>query len=494
MSASINRRAFMGSAAATAVAAGFKPDFALAKDSFSGLDALAQATLVRKKQVTSLELVDAAIARIQSVNPKINAVVTELFDKARAQAKTKLPGSPLSGLPYLIKDLNDIAGERATSGSRFMDKHIGTKTALMPARAIAAGMVVVGKSNTPEFGLMASTESIELGACHNPWNLGYSTGGSSGGAAAAVASGMVPVAHASDGGGSIRIPASCCGVFGMKPSRGRMNFGVNEKLPGDIAVENCVSRSVRDSAMVFSLSEDASAQAPLKPTGFVSGPSAKRLKIAFSTLSYYGTEPHADVKAAVEASAKLCRDLGHEIIEVKNPVHGQAFIDAFLTVWASGPANLVQLATSMKLKPEDVFEPWTLGLAEYFAKKPKDALEKSLAVFKQSEAAVDRFMTQYDAWLTPVLASTPPKLGEQAPTVPFATLYDRIIKYVAYTPLHNVAGTPAMSVPLGTGSDGLPIGSQFAAAKGGEGLLYALAYELEKAQPWAGKHAGVWAG
>jgi amidase len=495
MNTPINRRAFVGSAVATAFAAGLmKPRFAFAKDAFSGIDAVGQAALVRDKKITSLELVDAAIARIESANPKINAVVAEYFDKARKQAKTALPASPLSGMPYLIKDLNDINGEIATSGSRLMAKHIGTENSLLAQKAIDAGMIVLGKSNTPEFGLMASTESMLLGACHNPWNPAYSTGGSSGGAAAAVASGMLPVAHASDGGGSIRIPASCCGVFGMKPSRGRMNFGEKEKMPGDIAVENCVSRSVRDSAMVFSLSEDTSAHAQFKPTGFVSGPAKQRLKIAFSTLSYNGKQPHDDVKASIEATAKLCRGLGHEIIEVKNPVSGQEFVDAFLTVWASVPAQLVELAISLKLKPEAVLEPWTMGLAEFFAKQPKDALAKSLAYFKKVETAMDAFMAQYDAWLTPVLSSTPPRLGEQAPTVPFDTLYERITSYVAYTPIHNVAGTPAMSVPLGWGKNGLPIGSQFAAAKGNEGLLYALAYELELANGWAGKHAAVWVG
>jgi amidase len=495
MNLPINRRTFIGSAVAATFATGLlKPKYVDAKDAFSGIDAVGQAALVHGKKVTSLELVDAAIARIQSGNPKINAVISEYFDKARQHAKTTLPASPMSGMPYLIKDLNDVKGEVATSGSRLMAKHLGTENSLMAQKAIDAGMIVVGKTNTPEFGLLASTEGILLGACHNPWNPDYSTGGSSGGAAAAVASGMLPVAHASDGGGSIRIPASCCGAFGMKPSRGRMNFGDKEKMPGDIAVENCISRSVRDSAMMYSLSEDTSPNALFKPTGYVDAPSKKRLKIAFSTLSYFGKEPHEDVKASIGATALLCKGLGHEIIEVKNPVSGQEFTDAFLTVWASGPAQLVQLAMSLKLNPDAVLEPWTISLAEYFAKKPKDAFAKSLAYFKEIEATTDAFMSQYDAWLTPVLSSTPPKLGEQAPSVPFDTLYERVTGYVAYTPIHNVAGTPAMSVPLGWSKNGLPIGSQFAAAKGNEGLLYGLAYELEQAQPWAGKHGAVWVG
>jgi len=493
MSKTLSRRAFMGTAAATAAAlATTRPSFA--KDAYSGLDAMAQAALVRDKQANSLELVDAAIARIQAVNPKLNAVVAEFFDKARAQAKTAKPGGSLSGMPYLIKDLNDVKGEIATSGSRIMAKHVGAENSLMAQKAIDAGMIILGKTNTPEFGLMASTESLLLGPCHNPWDPTRSTGGSSGGAASAVASGMLPVAHASDGGGSIRIPASCCGVFGLKPSRGRMNFGSKEKMPGDIAVENCISRSVRDSAMVFALSEDVSPKAPLKPTGFVSGPSKKRLKIAFNTLSYYGAEPSPDVKASLEATAKLCTDLGHTVVEATNPVQGETFVDSFLTVWASGPAQLVALAHGLKVKPEDVLEPWTLGLADFYMKKPRDALSKSLAYFRTVQLQTDAFFTHCDVWLTPVLSATAPKLGEQAPTVPFDVLYDRIVHYVSYTPIHNVAGTPAMSVPLGWGKDGMPIGSQFAAARGNEAMLYALAYELEQAQPWAQKHGVVWGG
>jgi amidase len=492
--ASINRRTLMSTAAVSVlVGIATKPSAAEARDAYSGYDALGQAALVRSRQATSLELVDAAIARIEAVNPQLNAVVTNMFDEARAKAKTALPQSALSGVPYLIKDLYDIVGERTTSGSRFRAHFIADKTDPMPQRAIDAGLVIVGKTNTPEFGLLATTESLLLGSCHNPWNLDYSTGGSSGGGAAAVAAGLVPVASASDSGGSIRIPASCCGVFGMKPSRGRMALGPS-RLAGNINVQNCVSRSVRDSAMVFCLSEDMSAGAALKPVGFVAGPSKKRLKIAFSTANYFGTEPHPDVKAAVEASAKLCGGLGHEIVVVKNPVRGEAFVGAFTTVWASIAARLVALAQSNKLDPQDVFEPWTLGLAEFLAKKPDDALADALAVFKQTELQIDAFLEPYDAWLTPVLSAPPVRLGEQAPTVPFATLYDRTMSYVAYTPLHNVAGTPAMSVPLGMSEDNLPIGSQFAAAKGAEGLLFALAYELEQAQPWSRRTSPVFAG
>jgi amidase len=489
----ITRRDLVGSSAALAIVAS-STTLAHAEADVTNLDAVGMAAAVRNKQVTPLELVDAAIARIQAANPKVNAVVAEFFDKARARAKAKLPNGPMAGVPYLIKDLNDVKGERTSDGSRLMAKNIAKTNGSLTQTALEAGMIIVGKSNTPEFGLMASTESALLGTCHNPWNLDYSTGGSSGGSAAAVACGMVPVAHASDGGGSIRIPASCCGVFGMKPSTGRMQLTNDERQPAGISVENCESRTVRDSAAIFALSEDTSANAPLKPIGFVSAASKRRLKIAFSTMGDNGKPPHPDVKAAVEATAKLCSGLGHTIVEAKSPIEGERFADAFLTVWASGAADLVNLAKSFKAKPEDVLEPWTLGLAEFYAKKPKGALQQSLAYFHVVEQQIAQFFTRYDTWLTPVLSSPPPKLGEQAPTVPFPILYDRIVAYAAYTPVHNVAGTPAMSVPLGMSANGLPIGTQFAAAKGNEALLYALAYELEQAQPWAGKHPPVWAG
>jgi amidase len=492
--AMMTRRGVMGSASAALTAATLKPRFAHAVDDFTTMDAVGMEAAIRRKQVTPRELVDAAIARIEAVNPKLNAVVTESFDKARARAQTKLPDGPLAGVPYLIKDLNDVKGERTTNGSRLTAKVIATANGTISDRVLEAGMIILGKTNTPEFGLMASTESLLLGPCRNPWNTDYSTGGSSGGAAAAVASGMVPAAHASDGGGSIRIPASCCGLFGLKPSTGRMRLVGLEREPAGISVENCVSRTVRDSATIFALSEDTSTNAPLKPVGFVSGPSKQRLKIAFSMVGDTGKEPHPDIRAAVEATAKLCRNLGHDIVLAKSPVDAEHFTDAFLTVWASGPADLVKLAKSQKLKPEDVLEPWTLGLAEFYAKKPKNALAQSLAYFRTVEAQIAEFFTEYDAWLTPVLSTPPPRLGEQAPTVPFATLYDRIVGYATYTPVHNAGGTPAMSVPLGMSANGLPIGSQFAAAKGNEALLYALAYELEQAQPWAAKHPPIWTG
>ncbi|MEQ8379013.1 amidase [Parvibaculum sp.] len=457
------------------------------------LDATAQGDLVRKGELTALDLVEAGISRIEQVNGQVNAVVATFYDKAREAAKGKLPQGPFTGVPNLVKDLDNLKGTSATSGSRFLAQNVSPETDPIIAGKENAGFVMVGKSNTPEFGLLGTTESLLLGACNNPWNLAHSPGGSSGGAAAAVASGMVPVAHATDGGGSIRIPASCCGVFGLKPSRGRIELG-ERQLPGDIGFQHCVSRSVRDSATLLDATERKGSAAVLPPVGRVEGPGKKRLRIAFGTMDYKGREPAADVKAAIEDVAKLCADLGHEVIPAKNTIDGNAFEDAFLAAWASGPAELVALVKQMGLEPDAVLEPWTLGLADLYNSKPKGTLENALAHFEKITAETVSFMKDYDVWLTPVLATTPPRTGEQAPTVPFDTLYERVFNYVTYTPLHNVVGTPAMSVPLSWSAAGLPIGAQFAASPGQERVLLELAFELEQARPWADRYPPVFAG
>ncbi|MGX1199348.1 amidase [Parvibaculum sp. MBR-TMA-1.3b-4.2] len=462
-------------------------------DELAKLDATAQAELVAKGEASPLELVEAAIARIEKVNPQVNAVVTTFYDKAREEAKAGPAKGPFTGVPNLVKDLDNLKGTKATSGCRLLAENISPETDPVIAGFEAAGFVMLGKSNTPEFGLLGTTESVLLGPCNNPWNLEHSPGGSSGGAAAAVASGMVPLAHATDGGGSIRIPASCCGVFGLKPSRGRIELG-ERQLPGDIGFQHCVSRSVRDSATALAVSEKQGANAVLPPVGRVEGPGKKRLKIAFSTADYTAREPDADVKAATESVAKLCEELGHEIVPATSEVNGEAFKDAFLAAWASGPSQLLALVKQMGLDPEAVLEPWTIGLANLFDSKPADTLEKALAEFAIVTAETASFMADYDVWLTPMLSAAPPKTGEQGPSVPFDTLYERVFNYVTYTPVHNVAGTPAMSVPLSWNEAGLPIGAQFAAPLGQERVLLELAYELEQARPWADKYPPVFAG
>jgi len=482
----LSRRSFLavtaGAAFATA-AAWPRVSLGLSPGDLDSLDALAQAELVRTKQVSALELVDACIARIERINPQINAVVTTFFDVARAAAKRPLPASPLSGVPYLIKDLVGFKGQRETDGSRMFANLISTDTSPAAAAAVQAGLVVLGKTNTCEGGWLPSTESLMFGAVHNPWNLDYSAGGSSGGAAAAVASGMLPIAHATDAGGSIRMPASCCGVFGLKPSRFRIPDP--DPLPGATDVEFCVSRSVRDSAMMLSVSEDRGRHAPLKPVGFVNAASPTRLKIAFCTQNMFGLEPDPEVKAITEDTAKLCASLGHEVIEVHNPIDGERFKSAFTVLWALGPQLALSMANKKHLDPRAVLEPWTLELAALAAKNSKAVVRQALDYLNEVQKQYESFMAPYDAWLTPVLFSPPPRLGVLAPTVDFETLQARVSEYVSYTPLHNAAGAPAMSVPLHRTVAGLPVGSQFAAKAAGEATLLSLAYELERARPWA---------
>ena len=457
-------------------------------DSLARLDGIGQAELVARGELTAAELIEAALRRSAALDGSLNAIVTKSFDRALARAANGPIGGPFAGVPYLLKDLTDYAGVRCTQGSRLFAERISADTPPFVQRSEEAGLIVLGKSNTPEFGLLPSTESLALGPCRSPWDVLRSTGGSSGGAAAAVAAGLVPLAEASDGGGSIRIPASCCGVFGFKPSRSRMLADASGTSAGDLDVHHCVSRSVRDSALLLALTERSDTAASLPPVGYVSGPAPRRLRIALSTRSTLGEEPDPEVRAATEAAGRLCAELGHAVSEGAPDVSGETFSEHFLTRWAQGPAQLVeQLTAAGSGSALALLEPWTLGLAEEFSRKPLGSLQAALSYFAALERTVDEFFAGVDVWLTPVLATPPPPLGELAPDVPFATLRERCIRYVSYTPIHNVAGTPAMSVPLAWSAGGLPIGVQFAARRGDEATLLGLAYELEAARPWAGR-------
>lgn len=464
-------------------------------DTFLHIDATAQAELVRSGAVTPLELVDAAIARIEALDGQLNAVTIRLFDRARKAASGPLPGGPFRGVPFLIKDLSAVSGATLSYGCRMFAGNRAVHNEAITARALQAGFIILGKTNTAEFGLLPTTEPLLWGPTHNPWNLAYSAGGSSGGSAAAVASGMVSIAQGGDGGGSIRIPASCCGLFGLKPSRGR-TVPTMRKTPGDTAVNLCLSRSVRDTARFLEISEQRGKAAVFPPLGFVAGPSPRRLRIAWSSANLLGQEPEPEVRAALDDAVKLCASLGHTVEEAAPRVDGEEGIRNFLAFWAHGPSLLVRNFWMLRLKTLStkpitaLLEPWTLGLADWFdteERRNPGMLARATAFFRNAGAEMDTFFSRYDVHLTPVLRRLPAKLGEFAPTVPFATLLDRCIGHITYTPLHNAVGTPAMSVPLSMSADGLPIGTHFAARKGDERTLLELAYELEQAQPWAGR-------
>jgi amidase len=467
---------------ATAIAKD-SPTAVASMSSFARLDATSQAQLVAKGEVTPLELLEDAIRRIETLNPKINAVVLSLFDQARTAARGPLPDGPFKGVPYAIKDEFDLKGTRRTAGSRLLANNISTETSPIVARSIAAGFLVLGKTNMPEFGLNATTESIFLGTCRNPWNLEHSSGGSSGGTAAAVASGMLPIASAADGGGSIRIPASCCGVFGFKPSRGRMVGSGDD--PGQIGVDHAISRSVRDSASLFAWNERQDANARLPAIGLISSPSSARRTIGFSTKDVLGLEPTAAVKAEIERTAQHCRTLGHRVEEATLPVDGHELMKNFVVLWGHDGDRIVNLAKSMGVRPDDVLEPWTLYLSEHFGSQPPQAIHAAFYYFAELSRRFDDFFQRYDLMLSPVLHSEAPPLGYLGPQTPPEVMLDRLRTYVSYTPVYNVTGLPAMSVPLGLSPSGLPIGSHFASRLGNDRMLFELAYELEQSAPWA---------
>ncbi|MFP3943503.1 MAG: amidase [Alphaproteobacteria bacterium] len=508
----MNRRAFMGSVAASALAAACKPQEnggeavsadpsspaappepaadAAAADPFARLDGTAQAELVARGEVTPLELVDAAIARLERFEPKLNVLISERFEAARKEAQTgTLPAGPFRGVPWLLKDIIPYPGLPYTIGSRMNANVVPDTAPPFVKRIEGAGLMVLGKTNTPEYGLMATTEPLLSGPTHNPWSLEHSPGGSSGGSAAAVAAGLVPFAHATDGGGSIRIPASCCGLFGLKPSQGRQVGDGRPPQDVPLSVGHCVSRSVRDSARLLSVTERKGDKAVFPPTGGVEGPSKRRLKIAFSLKAAEGVTIHPEVKAATESAAALCSELGHEVGEAHLPVDPDEFGYHFFVNWAGAAAGIARGYREATGRDADdtVLEPFTLGLAAWFAEQPDGAYEKAVAYLNGTWERLAPFFEAYDVTLTPVLAKPPVRIGEQAPTVDFDTAYERITGYVAFTPVQNAAGMPAMSVPLAWSAGGLPIGTHFSAARGDERTLLELAYELEQARPWADK-------
>jgi amidase len=452
-------------------------------------DATAMAAAIKRGELSPTEAVESAIRRAEALQGTLNIIVNSDFDRALDKAKAG-PTGPFAGVPFLVKDLIDYKGLPTRAGSQ-------ANRMAPPARIQApncdafdrAGLVVIGKSATPEFGFLPTTEPVSTGLTHNPWDLTRSSGGSSGGSAAAVAAGIVPAAHATDGGGSIRIPSSHCGLFGLKPSRARIDDFEDKVGVTAIGVEHAVTRSVRDSAALFALTEAQGPKAAFPPIGMVDGPAKKRLRIGVMLANGAGHSPQPEVVAANEHAAKLVASLGHRIDYVRLPYDGGQFIQDFLLLWAAGAqsaAGRVQKATGRKVD-DTMLEPFSLGLVEMAARtKPQD-LGAAVKRLEANALAYDTWFGayQFDMVLSPVLSSGPPKLGEVGPLVPFDTLVARLIEYVGYTPIHNIAGSPAMSVPLYWTPDGLPIGTMFAARAGQERMLFELAYELEAAAPWA---------
>ncbi len=464
------------------------------------LDATAQAELVRTGQATPLELVDDAIARIEKVDDELNAVIHPLFDKARRQAQEPLPDGPFKGVPILFKDLAcGVQGDPYHLGTRFLkraDWH-ATYTDNLAQKFLDAGFVCVGRTNTPEMGLVPTTEPVAYGPTRNPWNTARTTGGSSGGSAAAVASGMVAVAHANDGGGSIRIPASCCGLVGLKPSRGRTSLGPRSSpILSLLTNELCVSRSVRDTAGVLDavhgsfVGDTVAAPLPGRPYANEVDADPGRLRIAVLTHNPLETgDIHPDCVAAANDTAALLESLGH-YVEATYPkeLADQAIVNHFTVLWSAElAADLAAFESALgrKLDGNDV-EALTLALAEIGnATTAVQYIEAQTACDSLGKAVAAWMDDSWDLILTPTLGEPPADLGWlQTPEEPLLG-FARAATFVPFTPLTNITGQPAISLPLSWNADNLPIGSHLIAEYGREDLLLRVASQLEQARPWA---------
>lgn len=480
---------------------------------------MALGELVRRHEVKPIELVDAAIERIELLNPRLNAVVTKLYEQAREQARMPLPAGRVSGVPMLLKDLlSTVAHSPFTSGSRLYRGFVPDYDAELVQRYRRAGLLILGKTSTPEFGLLPVTEPVLFGPCRNPWDVRRTPGGSSGGSAAAVASGMVPVAHGGDGGGSIRIPASCCGLFGLKPSRGRNPVGpdASEHWLG-LAVEHVLTRSVRDSAALLDVSAGPETTSPYwapppeRPFFDEIGAPVGKLRIAVSVEPQLTGKVEPDCKRALWDAAALCRELGHTVEEASPVLDADRFAHAFFTVICSSvAAGVERAARSLGRRPtRDELEiaTWLAGLlgAELSAGHALAALQDLQDIAR----GVLRFFERYDVLLTPTLGSPPLRIGELEPQGAEALAHrtivnlglgsvlklkrviqatvNRVFEFIPFTPLANVTGQPSMSVPLFWNAAGLPIGTLFTGRLGAEGQLLRLASQLEMARPWANR-------
>jgi amidase len=478
-------------------------------------DGLALSELVRQKKVTPLELVETAISVIEKHNPALNAVIYKMYDYARAAAQQPLSG-PFCGVPFLLKDLlGTVAGFPTASGNRLLKNRPAGQDSELVRRYKKAGLLILGKTNTPEFGLTPYTEPEAFGASRNPWDLSRTPGGSSGGSAAAVASGMVPLASGGDGGGSIRIPASCCGLFGLKPTRGRVPTGPeNGELWRGFVVEHVITRSVRDSAAML----DAIA-GPDPGTPYIIAPPQRpymhelatdpgRLRIAFTDKPFFGSSVHPDCKKGLEKTVQLLSEAGHTLVEAAPDINGSECAVAFLTILAGEMrADIESTSRLFNRKPRmRDYEPSSFALGLIGKATSASTYARAARMLQKAGRVVGRFFEEYDLLLTPTLAAPPVAVGSLQPKPAERALMQVIgrlragwllnaldiikpiaaqtFEFIPYTPLFNITGQPAMSVPLQWNAEGLPIGMQFVAKWGDEATLFRLAAQLEKIQPW----------
>ncbi len=462
-------------------------------------DAMGLAELVAKGDVSADELLDAALARAAEVNPKVNALIRDLEGEARAAIRAGLPAGPLSGVPYPIKDVSvHMKGVPTGAGSRLFKDVVQERDSSLIALYRKAGLVLFAKTNTPELGLACVTEPAANGITKNPWNLDHTSGGSSGGAAAAVASGIVPAAHGSDGGGSIRIPSSCCGLFGLKPSRGRVSLAPAGEGWGGLSVQHALTRSVRDSAALLDVACIPQPGDPywLTPptTPFLQevGKAPGKLRIAYTTETLTWGENKPEPARAVRDAAALCESLGHYVEEAKPQADYQAMAVNTNTLVTCSIASLLKREGDRRGAPvrRDEVEHLTWSIAESAASIDGVTAAMALQNLHAFSRQLAAFFEQYDVLILSTLAKKPVKHYEVHMDAKDLSDYaERLYSYIPNTQPFNVGGQPAMSVPLSWSDDGLPIGVQFVTKAGGEALLFRLAGQLEQAQPWFDRYA-----
>lgn len=455
-------------------------------DALGDLDAVGLVDALRAGKVSAREVVDAAIARVESVNPTLNGLAYEAFDRARARTELRRPyGGFFDGVPSFLKDNVAVAGMPTMDGTDAWDPRPADSDGDFARAYLGTGLVPLGKTQLSEFGFSASAEHPRLGPVRNPWNTEHTAGASSSGSAAFVAAGVVPIAHANDGGGSIRIPAACNGLVGLKPSRGRLPLDKDmRQMPVRIVHNGVVTRSVRDTAAFYREMERVAANPKLPPIGDITGPGKQRLRIAVCTQSI-AREASPEVSELTFKTAALLEELGHRVTVIDNPVPPR-FKDDFLLYWAllafalvkGGPRTFGESFDRSKL------DNLTLGLEKHAARN-LHRLPLAIARLARVRRITSRLSADQDVLLTPTLAEVTPRIGHLDPTADYQQIVDRLIEWVAFTPLQNVTGDPAISLPLAESASGLPVGMMFSAQLGQDARLLELAYELEEARPWS---------
>ena len=462
---------------------------AFTDDALGDLDAVGLAEQLSAGRVSPAEVVEAAIARVEKVAGELNAMAFTAYDRARAEARSPRPGY-FAGVPTVVKDNVDVAGMPTMAGTDAWDPRPARRDGDFARMYLETGLVPLGKSQLSEYGFSASAEHPRLGAVRTPWDTAHTAGASSSGSAALVASGALPIAHANDGGGSIRIPASVNGLVGLKPTRGRLaQDKMFRDMPIRIVSDGVLTRTVRDTAAFYREAERSHRALHLQPIGDVTRPIKRRLRVALNT-SGLGRGADPETTALTEQTAVLLEELGHTVTESEAPV-GPSFADDFLLYWASLSLAMVTAGRAMHGRSWNRrnLDNLTHGLARH-ARRNLHRLPGAVARLRRAAAQAELHHEKYDVVLTPTLARATPEVGHLDPSLDYDTIIDRLQDWVAFTPWQNVTGAPAVSLPLATTAAGLPQGMMFGAAPGQEAVLIELALELEQARPFARIQAG----